>query len=409
VSAPRQRKPRLAAPLIYKRPEQTYFAVVGGTAEERLATLRATLREAEEKIETAYDAVERGTAVDTLLHLIGHDLLCDAMRPEVMGADGAPSPNRADLDEAYMALFPVLASLEGAMALSMGTVINSTLVDAYSLLDWAQNECDGAALGKLLPEFDQNQAFNRGRDLAIEMLKEGQRQYAKDAANAQRMYRVIKAGAVAPAQVDFVHGYLCKVESDSTLSCGFSRVLSSALSEQPTDDPEGYRVRMAEFLAGKPGDDGTEPINADNAVGTAASASGLNSPPNCLDTASPDVTNEPSPSQLAGSAQGHYLHALALLETMATSLEANLVYAARLLARKGDADMANAVVSGDPTELNQASADMSVLLEVLATAANGMEMPASSALWGVHCIFELSKAALDDHIDAVERAQQHLN
>lgn len=250
MSAPRQRKPGLAAPLVYKRPEQTYFAVVGGTAEERLATLRATLREAEEKIEAAYDAVERGTAVDTLLHLIGHDLLCDAMRPEIMGADGAPSPNRADLDEAYTALFPVLASLEGAMALSMGTVINSTLVDAYNLLDWAQNECDSAALGKLLPVFDPDAAFNRGRDLAIEMLVK-----ADESGHRREGWRRFREGQ---KQENIFESVFDAVVDDSTLLPGFCAVMSATMRNDGMDLAVLKTITLAEIQAGKPGDDGTE-------------------------------------------------------------------------------------------------------------------------------------------------------
>jgi len=260
-------KPRKSAPkssdgsarAVYKRPEQVYSPAKGETADERLATLCATLRAADEKIEAAYDATERGTVVDTLLHLIAHTLMCTALHPVLRGEDEPAIPvTRVDLAETYEALFPVLAALEGAMALSIGTVISSTLADAYSLLDWAQTECDFCALGKLLPDHDPAPAFLRGRDLAIEMLKEGQRQYAEESANAQRIYRVTNAGEVAPAQNDFVREYLYKLDEDSTLLYGFSAVLSAALSEQPTDDPESYRVPKAEFEAGVPGCDGTE-------------------------------------------------------------------------------------------------------------------------------------------------------
>ena len=118
----------------------------------RLAALRATLHTADEKIEAAYDAAERGTPVDVLLHLIAHDLLCTALRPVLRNEDEASVPvTKSDLDAAHDALFPVLAALEGAMALAAGTVLSTMLEEAFKLLNWAQEESDAAALGALLP------------------------------------------------------------------------------------------------------------------------------------------------------------------------------------------------------------------------------------------------------------------
>ncbi|MFZ3120051.1 MAG: hypothetical protein WA159_17255 [Variovorax sp.] len=148
-------KPRAkAAPVApaYTRPVQTFFPEVGKTAEERLAALRATLQAADEKLEAAYDAAERGSAVDTLLDLIAHDLLCTALHPVLRNEDEAAYPvTKSDLAATYEALFPVLAALEGAMALAVGTVLSATLAEVFNLLDWAQTECDSAALGALLP------------------------------------------------------------------------------------------------------------------------------------------------------------------------------------------------------------------------------------------------------------------
>ncbi len=153
--APAATKPRAkAAPVApaYTRPVQTFFPEVGKTAEERLAALRATLQAADEKLEAAYDAAERGSAVDTLLDLIAHDLMCSVMSPLMRDADEADIPvTKGSIEVAHQTLFPVLAALEGAMALSVGTVLSTTLAEAFNLLNWAQDECDSAALGALMP------------------------------------------------------------------------------------------------------------------------------------------------------------------------------------------------------------------------------------------------------------------
>ncbi|MCR8961185.1 hypothetical protein M0765_026680 [Variovorax sp. S2] len=129
-----------------RKPNATYVAATGDDWKARLATLQAACTEADEKLEMAYDAAERGEPVDTLLDHINHALLPDAVRPMFLG-----QPTKADAAATYDALFAPLACLEGALALAAGTVIHGTLKEAFDLLDWAQTECDGAALGKLLP------------------------------------------------------------------------------------------------------------------------------------------------------------------------------------------------------------------------------------------------------------------
>lgn len=153
------RKPKTdkaAKPIItqasYARPVQTFSPVIGKTAEERLNILRATLHTADHTLEAAYDAAEPGSAVDVLLDLIAHDLMCSVMSPLMRDADEADIPvTKGSIEVAHQTLFPVLAALEGAMALATGTVLSATLAEAFNLLNWAQDECDSVALGALMP------------------------------------------------------------------------------------------------------------------------------------------------------------------------------------------------------------------------------------------------------------------
>ncbi|MDR6538836.1 hypothetical protein [Variovorax soli] len=114
----------------------------------RLATLRAAIREADEKLEAAYDLAERGEAYEVLLDHVAHDLLTgDALA--ILG----DSPTQSDATANYEALFKPLAVLQGAIALAQGSGVEGNLKEAFELLDWAQNELDGsAALTKLLPK-----------------------------------------------------------------------------------------------------------------------------------------------------------------------------------------------------------------------------------------------------------------
>lgn len=134
-----------SAALVYRRPEQVYGPDTEATPNRRLATLHAALAEADEKLEMAYDAAERGSPAAVLLNHVAHNLLCDALGPvsELMTKDGA--------EKAREELFTVLAALEGVRALSLGSVNHATLSEAYGLLDWAQDELEDLALHGPLP------------------------------------------------------------------------------------------------------------------------------------------------------------------------------------------------------------------------------------------------------------------
>lgn len=167
ATKPRKSAPKLpgvSAPATYKRPESTYRPAIGKTAAERLEVLRAAFHAADAKIEAAYDAVETGTAVETLLDHINHELSMSVMSPILRNEDEANLPvTKADAEASYNAAFGMLAALEGAMALSIDDVIYPTLVEAFQLLDWAQTECDSCALGALLPALSTEQSTGRTR------------------------------------------------------------------------------------------------------------------------------------------------------------------------------------------------------------------------------------------------------
>ncbi|NDZ12075.1 hypothetical protein C7T35_15285 [Variovorax sp. WS11] len=117
------------------------------TAEVRLREVREALRTADEKLEMAYAEATPGDAIETVLDLIAHNLL-----PEAVRNIHAQHPTRADAETVYLSLFTPLATLEAACALAAGSELAPALKEAYALLDWAQTECDSQNIGMLLPE-----------------------------------------------------------------------------------------------------------------------------------------------------------------------------------------------------------------------------------------------------------------
>lgn len=116
------------------------------TPEQRLATLQAALTEATEQLQMAFDAAEVGEAIDLVLEHLSQSFMPIAVR-RMLG----DAPTEADALATYDAMFFPLALLEGAIALSSGTVIHGALVEAFLLFEWAQNECCDMDLKELLP------------------------------------------------------------------------------------------------------------------------------------------------------------------------------------------------------------------------------------------------------------------
>jgi hypothetical protein len=214
----------------------------------RLEALRDKFVAAGQIIEDAYDACPGATALEHLLDWINHGAVYEASRPMVKD-----KPTKADADFTYQAMFAPLAALEGAIALAAGGMLQAPLRKAFGLLDAAHDECDAAALGAVLPnESTDENSFNKGRDLAIELLEEGHTLSAKDAADAYRWYRHGKP------QDRFVKSYLQRLDKEPRLIEGFAAVLSAALAMDPPSDPESLRCPIAEYEGGELGADGTE-------------------------------------------------------------------------------------------------------------------------------------------------------
>ena len=346
-----------------------------------IETLKPQFRTVQSLISQLRDGSTPGSTIETLLRHLDEDLLPDALAP--LRYQGPITKTHAH--RTYEALFTSLAVIDSLIALADGTLLSPTIREAHALLDAAQTELDSAGeLARSLPDHDAAADFIRGREIAINMLREA------DALMDEREGHRWQRGG--DAQDNFFKGYLSDIIEDPTMLDGFTAIMSMTTRNDRMDLSELAQITLAETQGGVVGADGT----------MFAPEAGRSSSPQ---TALAPVTKKRSAGEAADDAQGHYLRALSLIEMLATTFETNLVYAARLLARKGDADMQAALDSAESIALTQVSADLSVLLEVLATAADAMQDPDTFALWGIHGIFEMSKRDLDDHIEALERAQ----
>ena len=121
------------------RAKVTKRSTTAPAKKDPLAELREAIALADEKLEMAYEAAEPGEYVDTLIDHVCHGLLGDAVRPLQ-----SPQVTQADSMRVYRDLFPVLACLQGAIKLAEGTVLTSTLEEAFAILDAAQNALDSA-------------------------------------------------------------------------------------------------------------------------------------------------------------------------------------------------------------------------------------------------------------------------
>lgn len=214
-----------------------------------LEALHACLLQGREKTALAYDAAERGTAVDTLLQHVEEVLLPDALAP-IYRKD----LNRVGLHAVYEGLFVPLAALEGAIALSTDSVLEHTLREAHVLLDWAQTQMDSAGeIARGLPDTSDMRAadFERGKEIAIQMLDEAEA--LVDEREGKRWMRDGKA------QDNLVRGYLTDIINEPALMDGFTAVLSATIRNDHMNLSEVREITLAETQAGEIGADGTEP------------------------------------------------------------------------------------------------------------------------------------------------------
>lgn len=380
---PRARKDATPAPLVYKRPSQKHEQKTAATQEQRLANLQAAFAQADEKLEMAYDAAERGSPADVLLDHIAHDLLCDAMHPVLRNEDEADlGVSIGDAEKAREALFKVLAALEGVMALSLGSVIYATLADAFILLDWAQDELEDLSLHRLLPDAggDTAMAFARGRDLAIELMEEA---YARrdDGAlqDARECMRWMREGK---AQDSFVAGYLNEVIKDRSLIAGFSAVLSAVLDNDGCSLDNLRSITLAETQAGTVGANGTQPY-----------------PPYFHGAEQEPETVPADLEQMLDDASGHYGHALAVVRAACNDQQkSDLVWAAERLMEHEDAPLNEALRGADKDALECMSAALATILGLLSAAAHTTEGNDEALMWAAHNLTGQAKECVDKRL-----------
>ncbi|MFV0675525.1 hypothetical protein [Variovorax sp. tm] len=116
----------------------------------RLDKIFNNLKLGQEKLQLAHQSVgltDPGEAAEVLLRAVIEDMLPPAIAPMYH-----QPLTRADADEAYTGMFTSLAAIDGVIALSLGHVIESTLRDAWVLLDEANSLMDFGDMKGALPE-----------------------------------------------------------------------------------------------------------------------------------------------------------------------------------------------------------------------------------------------------------------
>lgn len=225
-------------------------AEAAATGATSIHDIRAWIVSADAKLETAYDAAEKGEPVDVLLDHICHSVMLEPVR--IIHHEDL---TQADAKRLYDALFPVLACIQGAIELAGDSVLRHTLEIAFELLDSAQTALDPVNEAvRSLAVGGAERDFIRGRDLAVSMLVEADEVQANnpDSAYYKRAYRDGKE------QHRFTRQYLDQLLSDPELLDGFNAVLSAKLADQCSSPASRYATPMAEYQAGEIGADGTQ-------------------------------------------------------------------------------------------------------------------------------------------------------
>lgn len=128
-------------------------------------------------------------------------------------------------------------------------------------LDGIRDNLAPESLGKLVPDINTTERdFLHGRDIAVKVLQEAQfrQEQCSDASARLRKYR---EGA---GLENYVEKHLARLANGSpAMRDGFGRVLSCYLADSAQILPSSFDIPYAEFLAGKPGADGTEPADED--------------------------------------------------------------------------------------------------------------------------------------------------
>jgi hypothetical protein len=116
---------------------------------------------------------------------------------------------------------------------------------------------------RALPEGGEAHDFQRGRDLAIEVLTKCHEQ----AAEAECYRKNRDAGT---RQKNVVSDYLTELGCDTSLFAGFSAVLSGAIGPVVTDPNWFKALTLADTEAGEPGEDRTQAPDGDAVAATSS-------------------------------------------------------------------------------------------------------------------------------------------
>ncbi|WP_431509892.1 hypothetical protein [Variovorax sp. DAIF25] len=120
-----------------------------------LAAINASIGEAMKKLEMVHHALvatDLGEPAELLVRALIDNWLPSAFAPLAYKPLTKP-----DLEQCYEAMFVPLAALEGAIALTKGTLPETTLQEALSLLDRANTEMTEPALLEQFPEGEESQ------------------------------------------------------------------------------------------------------------------------------------------------------------------------------------------------------------------------------------------------------------
>lgn len=120
-----------------------------------LAAINASIGEAVKKLEMVHHALvatDLGEPAELLVRA-----LIDEWFPRAFACLGYKPLTRPDIEHCYQAMFVPLAALEGAIALSRGTLPETTLQEALSLLDRANTDMTEPALLEQFPEGEESQ------------------------------------------------------------------------------------------------------------------------------------------------------------------------------------------------------------------------------------------------------------
>ncbi|MBJ2155303.1 hypothetical protein [Variovorax sp. IB41] len=365
IDKPRAKaKPKAAKNVIVQQPKVS------------IADIRSWIRAADEKLEAVYDAAERGEPLDVLLDHLNHSVLCTPIA--IIHREDL---TQADIKRLYAALFPVLACLQGAIKLAEGTVLQHSLGDAFALLDAAQTALDPVTEAvRALPKGGEAHDFERGRDLAIEMLTN-----CYELACDAECYR--KNRETGTRQKNIISDYMTKVECSPELFDGFTAVLSGAIGPQITDANWFTALTLADTQAGQPGEDGTQSLDGDAVVATAGAPKS-----DAFDHATFD------------DIYCAISEVIAIIQARAHDVDSSdLVFGALYTTERAYDILAEGIRARDVPACEDASAPLAVALAVLNA---GLEKADDVALFGAERLLNLAKDRLDDACSPSGKGQQ---